>query len=286
MAANQQKDKIIDPVCGMDLAGLEDLEKFVFQEREFYFCGRACQARFTGNPQKFSGAPFVRLDNVWKIFKIGEIETKVLCGLSFNIWQGDFVAMIGASGSGKSTALNMLGFLDRPTSGNIFLKNTNVAELDDATRAEMRSRTFGFVFQQYNLVPWLTAEENVLLPTIFAGRAATREKASADFEMIGLKERMTHRPFELSGGEQQRVALLRALTNNPEIILGDEPTGNLDSATGNKILDILINLNKREGKTLVIVTHDADIAERADQIITIKDGRVFRNHHAKETYTE
>ena len=159
--------------------------------------------------------------------------------------------------------------------------------LNDDERAELRSKTFGFVFQQYNLIPWLTAYENVTLPLIFSGKKIDAEKLDSRFQKIGLKERLTHRPFELSGGEQQRSALLRALANDPEIILGDEPTGNLDSTTGNKILEMLIDLKKVSKKTLIIVTHDADIAEKADQIIAFKDGRLAQDHQAhKKAYTE
>ena len=280
----QQK---IDPVCGMDLTEIEDASLIPHKGEDFYFCGKDCAGRFKKDPDKFRQEPLIRLKNIWKIFNLGGAETKVLRGLSLNIWEGDFVAIIGASGSGKSTTLNMVGLLDRPSSGDIFLKNKDISLLSDDERAALRSKTFGFVFQQYNLIPWFTAYENVAIPLIFAGVKAERDKLEADFKEIGLGERMHHRPFELSGGEQQRVALLRALVNNPEIILGDEPTGNLDSRTGNKILEMLIDLNKKRAKTLIIVTHDADIAKKADHVITFKDGRVERGHQAhKKIYTE
>ncbi|MBU4299536.1 ABC transporter ATP-binding protein [Patescibacteria group bacterium] len=231
--------------------------------------------------------PLLKLSNIWKIFKLGNMETQVLKGLSINIWKGDFTAIIGASGSGKTTVLNMLGLLDRPSSGRIFLEGKDVSLLKDEERAELRSKKFGFVFQQYNLMPWLTAYENITLPAVFAGKNINSERLKKQIQEIGLQERVTHRPFELSGGEQQRVALLRALSNDPEIILGDEPTGNLDSATGNKILELLTNLNKIQKKTLVIVTHDADIAGKADQIIALKDGQIVKNHQAqRKMYTE
>jgi len=207
--------------------------------------------------------------------------------LNFYIWEGDFVAIMGSSGSGKSTALNIIGLLDRPTSGQIFLNGRNVSLLNDDKRAELRSKTFGFVFQQYNLIPWLTAYENTTLPLIFSGKKIDEEKIKARFQEIGLKERLTHRPFELSGGEQQRIALLRALANDPKIILGDEPTGNLDSVMGNKILEMLINLNKTQKKTLIIVTHDSDIAKKADRIIIFKDGQAIRDNLShKKIYTK
>lgn len=276
----------IDPVCGMDLEGFADLAQIAYKGNYFSFCGDHCKETFQKDPEKFQGQPLIRLSKVQKIFKTGGTETQVLRGLDFYIWKGDFISIIGASGSGKSTALNMIGLLDRPTSGKIFFKNKDVSSLNDEERAEFRSKTFGFVFQQYNLIPWLTAYENASLPFIFSGDYAKESGLKIMFEEIGLKERMAHRPTELSGGEQQRVALIRALSNDPEIIIADEPTGNLDSSTGNKILEMLIDLNKKKKKTLIVVTHDADIAEKADRIITVKDGRLARNHHAKKIYTE
>ena len=277
----------IDPVCGMDLTEHTDIAAVSHKGKNFYFCGKTCENKFKKNPDKFQGVPLIKLSNVWKIFKLGETETKVLRSLNLHIWKGDFVAIIGASGSGKSTALNMMGLLDTPTSGNIFLDGKDLSSMTDEERALLRSQKFGFVFQQYNLIPWLTAYENVLLPLIFARKKIEANKLEMDFQKIGLKERSKHRPFELSGGEQQRVALLRALANDPEIIIGDEPTGNLDSATGNKILEMLMELNKAQGKTLIIITHDADIAEKADQVIAIRDGQVIRDHGVyKKIYTE
>lgn len=286
-AVTKNKQQKIDVVCGMDVADLTDATETPYKGKSFYFCGKDCEDRFHKNPDKFQGAPFIKLSNVWKIFNIGGVETKALRGLSLHVWEGDFISIIGASGSGKSTALNIMGLLDRPSSGEVFLRGKDVSLLKDEERANLRSKVFGFVFQQYNLIPWLTAYENVELPLVFAGGKTGTAELEARFAEIGLGERMTHRPFELSGGEQQRVALLRALTNDPEIILGDEPTGNLDSATGNKILDMLVNLNKTQKKTLIVVTHDADIAEKADQIIVLKDGRLIRDHGVhKKVYTE
>lgn len=281
------KSSKIDLVCGMDVSDFTDIIKTSHKGKLFYFCSKDCENRFKKNPEKFQKEPLVKLRNVWKIFKMGKTETQVLRSLNLHIWEGDFVVIIGASGSGKSTTLNMIGLLDRPTSGQIFLNGKDVSLLKDEERAEFRSKIFGFVFQQYNLIPWLTAYENVTLPLIFGRRKIRKDILEKRFQEIGLEERATHRPFELSGGEQQRVALLRALANDPEIILGDEPTGNLDSATGNKILKILIKLNKVNKKTLIIVTHDADIAEKADQIIVLKDGHLMRDHQVhKKIYTE
>jgi putative ABC transport system ATP-binding protein len=211
----------------------------------------------------------------------------VLKGIDLAIWKGKFTAIIGSSGSGKSTLLNMLGLLDRPTAGSILYNGQDLATLSDIQRAGMRSKIFGFVFQQYNLMPWLDAHDNVTLPALFSDRAVDDEWVHREFQNIGLADRMDHHPTEMSGGEQQRVAILRALVNDPEIVIGDEPTGNLDSATGNHILDMLLGLNKREGKTLIIVTHDADIARMADQVIAIKDGIIVPDHQvSQQIYTE
>ncbi|MBI4992029.1 MAG: ATP-binding cassette domain-containing protein [Candidatus Harrisonbacteria bacterium] len=271
----------------MDLAEFSDLITIIRKGKSVYFCSGGCGGRFKKNPEKFLGEPLIRLSAVWKVFNTGKAETMALQGLDLHVWEGDFVSIIGASGSGKSTALNMIGLLDRPTSGKIFFKGKDISLFSDEERAELRSSVFGFVFQQYNLIPWLTAYENVILPLVFAGTKIDESRLEANFREAGLKERMTHRPFELSGGEQQRTALLRALANDPKIILGDEPTGNLDSATGNKILEMLVNLNKIQKKTLIIITHDADIAGKADQVITLKDGRLVRNHQVhQKIYTE
>lgn len=271
----------------MDLSEYPDVVETADSGEALYFCGDGCEERFKKDPTRFRGEPLIKLEKIIKSFRLGGVETRVLRGLDLHIWEGDFVAIIGPSGSGKSTALNMIGLLDKPTAGAIYLRGKDVSLLNDDERAALRSETFGFVFQQYHLIPWLTAFENVTLPLIFSGKKIEQDKINAGFAELGLAERAAHRPSELSGGEQQRTALLRALANDPRIILGDEPTGNLDSATGNKILEILINLNKTHKKTLIVVTHDADIAEKADQVIAFKDGRLVRDHQAhKKTYTE
>lgn len=268
----------VDPVCGMIVEENDKKKECEHNNEIFFFCGDKCLERFKQDPQKFSGEPLIRLEDIKKNFKIGNSEVQILRGLNMRIWRGDFVAIVGASGSGKSTSLNMIGLLDRPSSGKIFIEGKEISESGDEQRAKLRSAFFGFVFQQYNLIPWLTALENVASPLIFTGKKIDYEKLIFGFKEIGLNERMHHKPFELSGGEQQRVALIRALANDPEIILGDEPTGNLDSLTGKKILNMLIDLNKKKGKTLIIVTHDVEIAKMADQIISIKDGKVLDNH--------
>lgn len=267
-----------DRVCGMQLDGLSNILSITHDKKEYSFCGEACARRFKSSPSRFLGTPLIRLSNIRKTFKTGTVETQVLRGLDLHIWEGDFVVIIGASGSGKSTVLNILGLLDRPTSGEIFIKNTNAIKLSEDERATLRSRTFGFIFQQYNLIPWLTVYENAMLPRLFAGLPIDRQAIERSFADVGLEHRMHHRPRELSGGEQQRVAFVRALTAEPAIVLGDEPTGNLDSATGEKILEYLIHENKEHHRTLVIVSHDSYIAERADQIIHVKDGVSIQNH--------
>jgi len=269
-----------DLVCGMTVLGLARVVTGTYRGKTYQFCSEQCLTRFRKNPKKYFGPPLLELWNVWKIFKTGGAETQALRGFDLHVWEGDFVAIIGASGSGKSTVLNMIGLLDRPTKGQMFVNGRDMNALAEDDRARLRSRMFGFVFQQYNLIPWLSAYENVILPLIFSDRTVDRKKVEREFDQFGIKQRMTHRPHELSGGEQQRTALLRALANDPEIILGDEPTGNLDSVTGAKILERLIDLNKREKKTLIIVTHDAAIADLADQIIAVKDGKSVQNHQA------
>lgn len=273
---------IIDPVCGMDITEFTDTPSLTHKKAKRFFCGKFCAARYKQDPEKYEQIPLMKLSNVWKIFDTGTIKTEVLKGLHLHIWEGDFTVIVGPSGSGKSTTLNMVGLLDRPSTGRIFLKGEDITALDDDKRAELRSRTFGFVFQQYNLIPWLTAEENALLPLVFSTAEPNAAMLKHFFDEMVLPDRMEHRPSELSGGEQQRIALLRALVNDPAILLGDEPTGNLDSVTGGKILEILIDLHKVHKKTLLIVTHDLNIAKKADQIISFKDGRLVRNGSAQE----
>ena len=274
-----------DPVCGMNVTKLSGRVEMEQKDKKF-FCSESCQQRFVSSRDKFKGEPLIAMRGVWKIFVTGSAKTEVLRGLDLNIWTGDFVAIIGASGSGKSTVLNMMGLLDRISKGKIFFQGQDVELWSEEERARRRSKEFGFVFQQYNLISWLTAYENVTLPLIFSGKKVTAD-VKKSFAEAGLMQRMSHRPTEMSGGEQQRVALLRSLVNDPQVILGDEPTGNLDSKTGDRVLKMLIDLNKRRGKTLVVVTHDVNIAEQADQVIALKDGRLLRDHQAhKAVYTE
>jgi len=218
----------------------------------------------------------VRLDNVKKDYLLGKVRIRVLKGISLKIEKGDFVAIVGKSGSGKSTLLHIIGCLDKPTSGRVIIHGKDVSKLNDNQLARIRSKVAGFVFQQFNLIPDLTVEENIELPMVFIGiEKDKREKRVEELlNLVELEHRKNFYPAELSGGERQRVAIARALANNPELILADEPTGNLDSVMGNKIISFLERINKELSKTLVIVTHDKDIAKRARKIIEIKDGLI------------
>jgi putative ABC transport system ATP-binding protein len=213
--------------------------------------------------------------NLTKTYVMGEIEVHALRGVSFNIQRGEVIAIMGPSGSGKSTMMNTLGCLDRPTSGEYILDGESVAQMSDDQLAGIRNRKVGFVFQSFNLLSRLTALGNVELPLRYAGiTEGRREQAKAALEAVGLGDRMTHHPYELSGGQQQRVAIARALVNNPAIIMADEPTGNLDSKVGKEIMNLLLNLNRERGTTLIIVTHDPKIAEQCGRIIRLRDGEL------------
>ena len=227
--------------------------------------------------------PLIRLENVWKIYQLGKVEIEVLKGIDLEIAPGNFVVILGPSGSGKSTLLYSIGLLDTPTKGKVFLEGKDTSILSEDELARIRGKKIGFIFQQFNLFPNLNAFENVTIPMLFQGAPEKERKERAEFllESVGLKERITHRPYELSGGEQQRIAIARALANDPEVIVADEPTGNLDSTTGKKIMEILINLHEREQKTMIFVTHDPRIADYAEQIVNIKDGKLVTNHLAE-----
>ncbi len=222
----------------------------------------------------------IKLENVWKIYQLEKLELTVLREINLEITPGSFVTIMGPSGSGKSTLLHIIGCLDTPTKGKIFLKGKDISGLSEDELAQIRSQKIGFVFQQFNLLPNLNSLENVMFPMIFQGvyEEERREKAQTLLKSLDLGKRILHRPSELSGGEQQRIAIARALANNPELILADEPTGNLDSTTGKMIMETLINLHKKEQKTIVVVTHDPYIAEYSKEIINIKDGRIISNH--------
>lgn len=217
----------------------------------------------------------IKLEDVQKEYHLGDTIVEALKNVDVEIEEGDFVAIMGPSGSGKSTLMNMVGALDVPTSGKVSVGDTDISSLSEDDLAVLRSKKVGFVFQQFNLIPSMNATENVALPMLFRGKSKKErtQRAQNILEKVGLGERLTHMPSELSGGQRQRVSIARALANDPDIILADEPTGNLDSKTGEKIMDLLTELNN-EGKTIIMVTHDEDDASYADRIINIVDGKV------------
>lgn len=225
----------------------------------------------------------IELKDIYKIYPMGDEEVRALDGVSLTIDQGEFVAIVGSSGSGKSTAMNIIGCLDVPTSGSYRLNGVDVSTMGDDQQAEIRNKMLGFIFQQYNLIPKLDVLENVELPLLYAGVPAEerRRRALNALERVGLAEKKKHLPSQLSGGQQQRVSIARALAGNPSVILADEPTGALDSRTGREVLGFLKRLN-REGDTVVLITHDNSIAVKADRIIRIQDGRILYDGDAHD----
>ena len=218
----------------------------------------------------------IRLRNVAKFYQMGESVVKALDGIEFKVFEGEFVAIMGPSGSGKSTAMNLVGSLDTPTSGTILLDNEDISEMEESDLAQLRGRKIGFIFQSFNLIPNLTALENVALPMMFQGidKEDRDEKARKLLRMVDLGDRLDHYPNQLSGGQRQRVAIARSLCNDPEVLLADEPTGNLDTKTGEIVMEFLEKMNK-EGKTIIMVTHDPDLAKKhADVIYWLLDGKL------------
>ena len=221
-------------------------------------------------------AALIQCEDLWKIYRLGDVEVQALRGLNLSIGQGEFVAIMGASGSGKSTLMNILGCLDQPTKGRYWLSGVDVAALHSDQLAEIRNRQIGFVFQSFNLIPRTSALENAQLPLFYRGVSLREQRAMATeaLSRVGLKGREGHYPTQLSGGQQQRVAIARALVAGPALLLADEPTGNLDTESSREIMAILNALNKEQGMTIILVTHELDIAAYADREVVIKDGRV------------
>lgn len=229
----------------------------------------------------------IKIENMTKIYENGEIQVKALKSINLTIHRGEFISIMGASGSGKSTLMNILGCLDRPTEGHYFLEGIDIREKSDNQLSAVRNKKIGFVFQSFNLIARTSALKNVELPMIY-GRIEAEERRERALELlrsVGLEQRSDHMPNELSGGQKQRVAIARALANHPQIILADEPTGNLDSESSVEIMEIFTKLNREQGNTVIIVTHERDIAEFTDRIITFKDGNIIKDEILKENHS-
>ncbi|NQT50611.1 ABC transporter ATP-binding protein [bacterium] len=220
----------------------------------------------------------VRTREVTKVYKMGKVEVHALRGVDLEVRAGEYISIMGPSGSGKSTLFNMVGGLDKPSTGKVYIEEVDVAQLDAYELAWLRCRKIGYIFQTFNIIPVMTALENVTLPMIFAGLTTdeARDKGVDLLDRVGLKDRVSHKPFELSGGQQQRVAVARAMANDPTLILADEPTGNLDIKTGTEIIELLQRMNKEEGVTIISATHDHKMLSASDRIVWIRDGRVDR----------
>jgi putative ABC transport system ATP-binding protein len=250
----------------------EDLKNNPFTNSENNSAESSNEVKISKNKDN----PLIKLTNVWKTYQMGEVEFAALKGINLEIYEGEFLVVLGPSGSGKSTLMNLLGCLDLPSRGMVYLKSKDISELDESELARIRGQMIGFIFQSFNLLPTLNTEENVLLPMEFQeeDRQIARKKAAYLLEIVGLSDKSKNLPSQLSGGQRQRVAIARSLAVNPPIILADEPTGNLDTRTGDYILEFLDGLNKKEGKTIIIVTHDLDIVKYATRIVYIRDGEI------------
>ncbi len=224
-------------------------------------------------------APLIVCENIWKIYRVGDVEVRALCEINLTIDRGEFVAVMGTSGSGKSTLMNILGCLDQPTRGRYQLDGMNVGTAKPDVLAEIRNRQIGFVFQSFNLIPRTSALENAQLPLFYRGVSIReqRKQAAAALQRVGLAGREQHYPSQLSGGQQQRVAIARALVGAPSILFADEPTGNLDTASSREIMDILAALNREDGITIILVTHEPDIATYASRELVMKDGQIVQD---------
>ena len=235
-------------------------------------------------PSDGNAKPVIRLENVFKTYDLGEVQVQALRGVSLEIYEGEFVAVMGPSGSGKSTVMNILGCLDRPTRGRYYLDGVDVSRLSKNELARIRNRKLGFVFQQFNLLSRTSALENVELPTVYAGirQEERSRRAMESLTRVGLADRAGHHPAQLSGGQQQRVAIARGLVNQPSILLADEPTGNLDSRTSVEIMEILQTLNDEQGLTIVLVTHEPDIAQYAKRTLEFRDGKLRRDAFVRD----
>ncbi|MBN1646182.1 ABC transporter ATP-binding protein [Candidatus Woesearchaeota archaeon] len=230
----------------------------------------------------FNGAKsIISLRNVYKTYQMGEVKVHALRGVSLDIMQGDFVAIIGASGSGKSTLMNLVGCLDIPTKGEIFLKGQNITHLSESRLSSLRGRTVGFIFQQYNLIPNLSAFQNVLFPLELQefNDSLAKKRARELLQLVGLSTKLNNLPSQMSGGEQQRTSIARSLAADPEVILADEPTGALDSVTGREVIEMLQKLWKNDGKTVIMVTHDLKLARYAHRHVELKDGEIIRTEN-------
>ncbi len=232
--------------------------------------------------------PLIKLNDVWKIYQMGEVEFAALKGINLEIYEGEFLVVLGPSGSGKSTLMNLLGCLDIPSKGTVYLNSEDISELGESELARIRGQMIGFIFQSFNLLPTLSTEENVLLPLEFQeeDRQLARKKAAYLLDIVGLSNKKKNLPSQLSGGQRQRVAIARSLAVNPPIILADEPTGNLDTKTGDYILEFLAGLHEKEGKTIIIVTHDLDLVKYATRIVYIRDGEIEKIEKRKENEKE